>query len=76
MANIDKFLDLFSDFDLVVSQTNKRTKTTVDFKDPAIFNPTVQELKRSIKRLEREYNAAKRAHKNGKVRREELFDYE
>jgi len=75
MANIDKFLELFSEFDLVVTKSGKRTPEEV-MEAPAIFNPTVQELKRSIKRLEREYNAAKRAWKSGKIQREELFDYE
>ena len=75
MANIDKFLELFSEFDLVVTKSGKRAPEDV-MEAPSIFNPTVQELKRSIKRLEREYNAAKRAWKSGKIRREELFDYE
>jgi predicted RNase H-like nuclease (RuvC/YqgF family) len=75
MANIDKFLELFSEFDLVVTKSGKRTPEEV-MEAPSIFNPTVQELRRSIKRLEREYNAAKRAWKTGKIQREELFDYE
>ena len=75
MKNIDKFLELFSDFDLVVTKSGRRDPEEV-FDHPKIFNPTVQELRRSIKRLEREYSAARRAFKAGKIHREELFDYE
>lgn len=76
-TNIDKFLNLFSDFDLVVTRAGRYEEPReANFEASAVFNPTVQELKRSIKRLEREYNAAKSAFKKGKLHREELFDYE
>ena len=74
-TNIKKFLELFSEFDLVVTKAGKYEEYDV-LESEAVFSPTVHELKRSIKRLEREYSAAKKAFKSGKLHREELFDYE
>ena len=74
-TNIEKFLNLFSDFDLVVTKAGRYKEYDV-LESEAVFSPTVHELKRSIKRLEREDSAAKKAHKAGKLQREELFDYE
>ena len=73
--NINKFLELFSEFDLVVTKSGRQVNYDI-FEEPAIYNPTVSELKRSIKRLEREYSAAKKAYRMGKLHREELFDFE
>lgn len=75
MANIDKFLQLFSEFDLVVTEGGRRATEEV-MESPAIYNPTVHELKKSIKKLEREYSAAKKAFKHGRIVRDELLDYE
>lgn len=74
MSNINKFLELFSQFDLVVKKSGKQVNYI--YEEQAVYSPTVSELKRSIKRLEREYSAAKKAFKAGKICREELFDYE
>ena len=49
MANIDKFLQLFSEFDLVVTEGGRKTAEDI-LESPAIYNPTVQELKKSIKK--------------------------
>ena len=50
-TNIDKFLDLFSEFDLVVTRAGRYEEPReANFEVSAVFNPTVQELKRSIKR--------------------------
>lgn len=75
MANIDKFLQLFSEFDLVVTESGRRTAEEV-LESPTIYNPTVLTLKKSIKKLEREYHAAKKAFKHGRIVRDELLDYE
>mgnify|MGYP000435134661 CR=1 FL=1 len=75
MANIDRFLQLFSEFDLVVTSSGRRTPEEV-FESPDIYNPTVNDLKKSIKKLEREYAAAKKAFKHGRIVRDELLDYE
>ena len=74
MSNISKFLELFSEFDLVVRKSGRDINYV--YEEERVYSPTVSELKRSIKRIEREYNAAKKAFKAGKIHREELFDYE
>ena len=75
MANINKFLQLFSEFDLVVTEGGRKTAEEV-LDSPSIYNPTVLTLKKSIKKLEREYYAAKKAFKHGRIVRDELLDYE
>ena len=47
MSNINKFLELFSQFDLVVKKSGKRVDYV--YEEQAVYNPTVSELKRSIK---------------------------
>ena len=77
--NINKFLELFSEFDLVVTKSGRYIEED-DFysreKVGSELNLTESEIKRSIKRLEKEYSAAKKAYKSGQIPREELFDYE
>jgi hypothetical protein len=75
MSNIDKFLQLFSEFDLVVTEGGRRAADEV-LESPDVYNPTVINLKKSIKKLEREYVAAKKAFKHGRIVRDELLDYE
>jgi hypothetical protein len=76
--NINKFLELFSDFDLVVTKSGKYSESDEYYREVVETELTLseQDLKRNIKRLEKEYSAAKRAWKAGKLQREELFDYE
>ena len=76
--NINKFLELFSDFDLVVTKSGKYSESDEYYREFVETELTLseQDLKRNIKRLEKEYSAAKRAWKAGKLQREELFDYE
>jgi hypothetical protein len=76
--NINKFLELFSDFDLVVTKSGKYSESEEYYREVVETELTLseQDLKRNIKRLEKEYSAAKKAWKAGKLQREELFDYE
>ena len=76
--NINKFLELFSDFDLVVTKSGKYSESEEYYREVVETELTLseQDLKRNIKRLEKEYSAAKKAWKSGKLQREELFDYE
>lgn len=77
--NINKFLELFSDFDLVVTKSGKYSEADEYYREvveSTELNLSAQDLKRNIKRLEKEYSAAKKAWKAGKLQREELFDYE
>ena len=75
MKNIDKFLQLFSEFDLVVTEGGRRLSEEV-LESPELYDSTISTLKKSIKKLEREYNAAKKAFKHGRIVRDELLDYE
>lgn len=76
MSNIDKFLTLFSDFDLVVEPRGqrakpKRTSVTVNQR-----SKSSSELKKALKRLTNEYKRAQRSFKQNKISRQELFDFE
>ena len=77
MKKIDKFLQLFSEFNLIVTDPVKDGgKKTYHLEEEAVLNPLIQDLQKSIRKLEREYVAAKKAYKAGRIPREELFDYE
>jgi hypothetical protein len=77
MGNTEKFLMLFSDFDMIVVE-----KSTQNEKKPTRIVPntttgqTKAELKKALKRLTEEYNRAKRSFKQNKLSRQELFDFE
>jgi len=77
MGNTEKFLMLFSDFDMVVveksTQNEKKPTRTVP---NTITSQTKAELKKALKRLTEEYNRAKRSFKQNKLSRQELFDFE
>jgi len=74
MKKLEKFLQLFSEFNLVV--TKPGTYKTKVLENKEIIEPAISNLKKSIRKLEKEYNAAKKAFKSGRIPREELFDYE
>lgn len=77
MKNIDRFLQLFSEFNLIVTKPGgETTRQPYELKGEAILNPVIQDLQKSIRKLEREYSAAKKAFRAGRIPREELFDYE
>lgn len=75
MSKVEKFLMLFSEFDMVVEE-----KIEVQPQPRAIDNVQVDqtkaELKKVLKRLTEEYNRAKKSFKHNKLSRQELFDFE
>tara|TARA_B100000767_G_scaffold90227_1_gene86661 strand:- start:490 stop:774 length:285 start_codon:yes stop_codon:yes gene_type:complete len=75
MDNVTKFLTLFSDFDLTVSEKVKTTFKKAEV-SPAIAGVAKGDLKKELKRLTQEYKRAQRAFKNNKISRQELFDFE
>lgn len=74
MKKIERFLQLFSEFNLIV--TKPGNNITATYLTPEIVTPAIQDIQKSIRKLEKEYNAAKKAFKAGRIPREELFDYE
>ena len=78
MNNVDKFLTLFSEFDMVV-QTKQRTTEPKQRE----FNVTAAQagqakadLERELKRITQEYKRAQKSFKHNKISRQELFDFE
>jgi hypothetical protein len=77
MKKIDRFLQLFSEFNLIVTEPGRETgKVKYELEGEAVISPAIHDLQKSIRKLEREYTAAKKAYKAGRIPREELFDYE
>jgi len=77
MKKIERFLQLFSEFNLMVVEPGKHVGVhSTHFEKEHVMDPLIKDLNKSIKKLEREYNAAKKAFKAGRIPREELFDYE
>lgn len=73
MSTIDKFMDLFSDFNLVVQPRSVRPRETSPVDQSAMSRA---ELKKALKRLHKEYNEAKKAYKANKMTKQDLFDFE
>jgi len=77
MENTEKFLALFSEFDMIVVDKNAQKKSVQKKNTTAInVNQTKSELKKALKRLTEEYNRAKKSFKQNKLSRQELFDFE
>jgi len=78
MGKVDKFASLFSDFDLVIKPRKERD--TAEIKSAKVrienTNRAKAELKKTLKRLNREYSSAKKAFKHNKISKQELFDFE
>ncbi len=75
METIDKFISLFSEFNLVIepkmtrpAKPNNSTNT----------NPrkSIADLKKKLDRLTKEYKQAQRSFKHNKITRQELFNFE
>lgn len=75
MNKVDKFINLFSDFELVVE-----TKRKIDKKSNSPIldsnNITKNDLKKALRRLTQEYKSAQKSFKANKISRQELFDFE
>jgi hypothetical protein len=77
MKKIERFLQLFSEFNLIVTEPGMDGQGKgIYLEQTHVLNPLVKDLQKSIRKLEREYCAAKKAFKAGRIPREELFDYE
>lgn len=78
MGKVDKFASLFSDFDLVIKPRNERETAEIKPTKVKIENAerAKSELKKTLKRLNREYSAAKKAFKANKLSKNDLFDFE
>lgn len=78
MGKVDKFASLFSDFELVIKPRKERD--TAETKPAKVRIENAQraktELKKTLKRLNREYSNAKKAFKHNKISKQELFDFE
>lgn len=73
MSAIEKFMDLFSDFNLVVQPRGIRSKQPSPVDQAGMSRA---ELKKALKRLNKEYNDAKRAFKANKITKQDLFEFE
>ena len=73
MDNVDKFLDLFSDFEFIIVPKIKRTKSLEEL-EPQYKTKT--DLKKALRRLETEYKQALKSFKSNKISRAELHDFE
>tara|TARA_Y100001958_G_C21248017_1_gene580159 strand:+ start:3118 stop:3408 length:291 start_codon:yes stop_codon:yes gene_type:complete len=78
MNNVDKFLTLFSEFDMVVTPKRRTTETKKkDFKVTSTqAGQAKSDLERELKRLTQEYKRAQRSFKHNRISRQELFDFE
>ena len=77
MNNVDKFLALFSEFDMIVIPKERTTKTKKEFNVTATqVSQAKSDLEKELRRLTNEYKKARRSFKHNKISRQELFDFE
>ena len=77
MDNTEKFLMLFSDFDMtVVDKKAPVTESRRNHSNTINANQKKNDLQRALKRLTEEYSRARKSFKNNKISRQELFDFE
>jgi rhamnose utilization protein RhaD (predicted bifunctional aldolase and dehydrogenase) len=77
MNNVDKFLALFSEFDMIVKPKQRTTKPKKEFNVlTSQISQAKSDLQRELVRLTKEYKAARRSFKHNKISRQELFDFE
>lgn len=76
MDKVDKFLTLFSEFNLVITENKKTTKKTEFNVTASQAGQTKADLEKALKRLTQEYKRAQRSFKHNKISRQELFDFE
>lgn len=77
MSTADKFLMLFSEFEMIVVEKTEELKLEKKTTQNSIGNgQTKSELKKVLKRLTEEYSRAKKSFKQNKLTRQELFDFE
>lgn len=78
MDNVDKFLTLFSEFDMIVEpvQRNIQPKKKEFNVAASRISQAKSDLEKELRRLTQEYKAARRSFKHNKLSRQELFDFE
>lgn len=76
MSNIDKFLALFSQFDMIVEPKQEKPLRQKTFVPHAAAKTGIADLKKALKRLTQEYKRAQKAFRHNKISRQELFDFE
>lgn len=76
MNKVDKFIDLFSGFELVVEPKRKDTDQKRARTAQASTNKSRSDLKKALKRLTQEYKSAQKSFKVNKISKQELFDFE
>ena len=76
MDNVNKFLTLFSDFDLVVKEKIKTPVKARVISNGHVAGVAKADLKKELKRLTQEYKKAQKSFKHHKISRQELFDCE
>jgi len=76
MSNVDKFLDLFAGFELVVEPRRRTTDQKPARITATSTNKSRSDLKKALKRLTQEYKQAQRSFKANKISKQELFDFE
>jgi|TARA_B110000908_G_C10237831_1_gene444380 HAMP domain-containing protein len=76
MSNIDKFLTLFSQFDMIVEPKRENPPRQKDVVPQIAMKNGISDLKKALKRLTQEYKRAQKSFKNNRISRQELFDFE
>jgi HAMP domain-containing protein len=76
MSNIDKFLTLFSQFDMIVEPKRENPPRQKDVVPQIAMKNGISDLKKALKRLTQEYKRAQKSFKHNKISRQELFDFE
>ena len=67
MSNVDKFLQLFSDFEMVVEPVRERTLEKKTKVSVVQTSKSCSELRKSLKRLTTEYKRAQKSFKHNKI---------
>lgn len=76
MDNVNKFLTLFEDFDLIVTEKVQPTPTKKPEVSKSMAGYAGADLKKELKRLTQEYKRAQKSFRANKLTRQELFDFE
>lgn len=76
MSNIDKFLALFSQFDMIVEPKQDKPLRQKTIVPQSAAKTGIGDLKKALKRLTTEYKRAQKAFRHNKISRQELFDFE
>tara|TARA_B110000285_G_scaffold155621_1_gene173623 strand:- start:587 stop:877 length:291 start_codon:yes stop_codon:yes gene_type:complete len=78
MDNVDKFLALFSEFEMVVTPLQKAQKVNKHTYSAGVNIPGKAkfDLEKELKRLTQEYKKAQKSFKHNKISKQDLFDFE